>query len=171
MRRIDGPLAIMVSGQSGPGQKHAFDDVQAHMGCPHCRIEQRLLASASIRLASTATPSPPTCPAWMQSDTIRSDSSRRILLSRNPSLRARENAEWSGTFSSMSSPQNQREPCCSLFLSHCSERDAVGATPQGIRVGSDRNCCPPRLDRPSPSWPLIPIACELPRGAQAEVYQ
>ena len=171
MRRIDGPLAIMVSGQSGPGQKHAFDDVQAHMGCPHCRIEQRLLASASIRLASTATPSPPTCPALMQSDTIRSDSSRRILLSRNRSLRARENAEWSGTFSSTPSPQNEREPCCSLFLSHCSERDAVGATPQGIRVGSDHNCCPPRLDRPSPSWPLIPIACELPRGPQAEVYQ
>ena len=34
MRRIAQPLAIMLSAQSGPGQKHAFDDALAHMGCP-----------------------------------------------------------------------------------------------------------------------------------------
>ena len=70
--------------------------------------ERCLLASAAIRLASTAKPSPPTKPAARQASTTRSNTWRRMPLSRNRSLRARENAEWSGILSSMLRPQNQR---------------------------------------------------------------
>src|SRR5262245_11027570 len=56
-------------------------------------IERCLLASATIRLASTAKPSPPTNPAAMHVATTRSNTRRKILLSRNRSLRARENVE------------------------------------------------------------------------------
>ncbi|MFT7578266.1 MAG: hypothetical protein ACI9XZ_004673, partial [Alphaproteobacteria bacterium] len=37
MRHIARPLAIMLSAKSGPGQKHAFKDAVAQMGCPDCR--------------------------------------------------------------------------------------------------------------------------------------
>jgi putative tryptophan/tyrosine transport system substrate-binding protein len=56
-------------------------------------IERCLLASATIRLESTAKPSPPTRPALMHAFTTRSNTLRKISLSRNRSLRARENAE------------------------------------------------------------------------------
>jgi len=69
-------------------------------------IERCLLASATIRLASTANPSPPTSPAAMHVSTTSSKTRRKISLSRNRSLRARENAERSETLSSIESPQN-----------------------------------------------------------------
>src|SRR5580700_3559841 len=56
-------------------------------------IERCLLASATIRLASTAKPSPPTKPAAIQASTTRSKTRRNISLSRNRSWRMRENAE------------------------------------------------------------------------------
>src|SRR5262249_31833362 len=56
-------------------------------------IERCLLASATIKLASTANPSPPTNPAAMHVSTTRSKTRRKRSLSRNRSLRARENAE------------------------------------------------------------------------------
>ncbi len=71
-------------------------------------IERCLLASAAIRLASTAKPSPPTKPALMQASTTRSNTRRKTSPLRNRSLRARENAAWSGIASSMPSLQNQR---------------------------------------------------------------
>jgi hypothetical protein len=40
--------------------------------------------------------------------TTRSKTRRKMSLSRNRSLRARENTEWSGILSSMLKPQNQR---------------------------------------------------------------
>ena len=52
-----------------------------------------LLASAAIRLASTANPSPPTRSAAIHASTTRSNTRRKIPLSRKRSLRARENAE------------------------------------------------------------------------------
>ena len=55
--------------------------------------ERRLLASAAIRLASTAKPSPPTRLAALQAATTRSNICRKKSPSRNRSLRARENAE------------------------------------------------------------------------------
>ena len=58
--------------------------------------------------ASTANPSPPTSPAAMHASTTRSKTWRKMSLSRKRSLRARENAEWSGIVSSMLKPQNQR---------------------------------------------------------------
>src|SRR5882762_3953024 len=63
-------------------------------------------ASAAIRLASTAKPSPPTRPAAMHASTTRSNTRRKTSPSRKRSFRARENAEWSGTASSMPSLQN-----------------------------------------------------------------
>lgn len=57
------------------------------------RIERCLLASARIRLASTANPSPPTRLAAMHASTTRSKTRRKMSLSKNRSLRARENAE------------------------------------------------------------------------------
>jgi hypothetical protein len=71
-------------------------------------IDRGLLASATIRLASTANSLPPTSPAEMHASTTRSKTRRKMSLSRNRSLRARENAEWSGILSSMLEPQNQR---------------------------------------------------------------
>src|SRR5215510_1430694 len=61
----------------------------------HCEpgVDRCLLASATIRLASTAKPSPPTKPAPMHAPTTRSNTLRKMSLSRNRSLRARENAE------------------------------------------------------------------------------
>jgi hypothetical protein len=59
--------------------------------CP--AIERCLLASAAIRLASTATPSPPTRPAAMHALKTRSNMWRKTSPSRKRSLRARENAE------------------------------------------------------------------------------
>src|SRR4029077_3590714 len=56
-------------------------------------VDRCLLASATIRLASTAKPSPPTRPAPMHAPTTRSNTLRKMPLSRNRSLRARENAE------------------------------------------------------------------------------
>src|SRR4051794_6154674 len=56
-------------------------------------IERCLLASAAIRLASTAKPSPPTRSAAMQASTTRSNTRRKTSPSRKRSLRARENAE------------------------------------------------------------------------------
>lgn len=58
-----------------------------------------------IRLASTAKPSPLTRPAAMHASTTRSNTCRKISLSRKRPLRARENAEWSGMGSSMVRPQ------------------------------------------------------------------
>jgi membrane protein len=52
-----------------------------------------VLASAAIRLASTANPSVPTRPAAMHPSTTRSKTRRRISLSRKRSLRARVKAE------------------------------------------------------------------------------
>ena len=71
-------------------------------------IDRCLLASATIKLASTAKPSPPTRPALMHASTTRSNTVRKTSVLRNRSLRARENAEWSGTLSSIERPQNQR---------------------------------------------------------------
>src|SRR4029077_12086745 len=71
-------------------------------------IDRCLLASATIRLASTAKPSPPTRPALMHASTTRSNTVRKTSVLRNRSLRARENAEWSGTLSSIERSQNQR---------------------------------------------------------------
>src|SRR4029077_11641814 len=56
-------------------------------------VDRCLLASATIRLASTAKPSPPTRPARMHASTMRSNTLRKMPLSPNRSLRARENAE------------------------------------------------------------------------------
>src|SRR6476646_11357972 len=56
-------------------------------------IDRCLLASAWIRLASTAKPSPPTRPAAMHASTTRSNTRRKTSPSRKRSLRARENAE------------------------------------------------------------------------------
>jgi transposase len=56
-------------------------------------IERCLLASAAIRLASTAKPSPPTRPAATHVSTTRSNMRRKTSPSRKHSLRARENAE------------------------------------------------------------------------------
>src|SRR5690349_6290985 len=56
-------------------------------------VDRCLLASASIGPASTAKPSPPTRPAPMHAPTTRSNTLRKMPLSRNRSLRARENAE------------------------------------------------------------------------------
>src|ERR1700730_18624869 len=70
--------------------------------------ERGLLASAAISLASTANPSPPTRPPPRHVSTIRSNTRRITSPSRKRSLRARENAEWSGMASSMPSLQNQR---------------------------------------------------------------
>src|SRR5262249_31388317 len=70
--------------------------------------ERCLLASATIRLASTANPSAPTRSAAIQASTTRSNTRRRMSLSRNRSLRARVKAEWSGILSSMLKPQNHR---------------------------------------------------------------
>src|SRR5215831_2823076 len=56
-------------------------------------IERCLLASATIRLASTANPSPPTSPAAIHASTTRSKTRRKMSLLRKRSLRARENAE------------------------------------------------------------------------------
>src|SRR5262245_20541759 len=61
----------------------------------HCEpgVDRCLLASATIRLASTAKPSPPTRPAPMHAPTTRSNTLRKMSPLRNRSLRARENAE------------------------------------------------------------------------------
>ena len=61
----------------------------------HCfpGIDRCLLASATIKLASTAKPSPPTRPAAIHAPTTRSKTLRKMPLSRKRSLRARENAE------------------------------------------------------------------------------
>src|SRR6185437_13861029 len=48
-------------------------------------IDRCLLASATMRLASTANPSPPTKPAAMQASTTRSKTRRNMSLSRNRS--------------------------------------------------------------------------------------
>ena len=40
MRHIARPLAIMLSAKSGPGQKHAFKDAVARMGCPDRRVDR-----------------------------------------------------------------------------------------------------------------------------------
>src|SRR5215831_13550934 len=56
-------------------------------------IDRCLLASATIRLESTAKPSPPTRPTLMHAFTTRSNTLPKMSLSRNRSLRARENAE------------------------------------------------------------------------------
>src|SRR5262249_48751392 len=52
-------------------------------------IERCLLASATIRLAATAKPSPPTKPAPMHASTTRSNARGKTALCRNRSLRAR----------------------------------------------------------------------------------
>ena len=44
----------------------------------------------------------------MHASTTRSNTRRKMSLSRKRSLRARENAEWSGILSSMLKPQNHR---------------------------------------------------------------
>src|SRR4029079_8402733 len=61
----------------------------------HCapRIDRCLLASATIRLASTAKPLPPTRPASIQAPTTRSKMLRKMPQSQKRSLRARENTE------------------------------------------------------------------------------
>src|SRR5262249_32806973 len=46
------------------------------------QIERCLLASATIRLPSTANPSPPTSPAAIQASTTRSNTRRKMSLSR-----------------------------------------------------------------------------------------
>src|SRR6266403_2740116 len=58
----------------------------------HCEpgVDRCLLASATIRLASTAKPLPPTRPAPMHAPTRRSNTLRKMSLLRNRSLRARE---------------------------------------------------------------------------------
>src|SRR5262249_4386182 len=61
------------------------DDAELHVN--------QILASATIKLASTAKPSPPTRPALMHAPTTRSNTLRKMSLLRNRSLRARENAE------------------------------------------------------------------------------
>ena len=40
MRHIARPLAIMLSAKPGPGQKHAFKDAVAQMGCPDRRVDR-----------------------------------------------------------------------------------------------------------------------------------
>src|SRR6201982_2739134 len=65
-------------------------------------IERCLLASATIRLESTAKPSPPTRPALMHAFTTRSNTLRKMSLSRNRSLRARERITSSGSHQSLS---------------------------------------------------------------------
>src|SRR5437870_10364387 len=57
----------------------------------------RSLASAWIRLASTANPSPPTRPSWMQRCRTVSNSRRSRSLSRKRPCRFFERVEWSGT--------------------------------------------------------------------------
>src|SRR5258706_312288 len=58
-------------------------------------IDRCLLASAAIRLASTANSLPPTSPAEIHASTTRSKTRRKMSLSRNRSLRAREDTAWS----------------------------------------------------------------------------
>src|SRR5512133_1921097 len=71
------------------------DDAELHVSLFHCEpgVDRCLLASATIRLASTTKPSPPTRPALMHAPTTRSNTLRKMSLLRNRSLRARENAE------------------------------------------------------------------------------
>ena len=64
--------------------------------------------SASIRLASTAKPSPPTRPASIHDATTRSNTRRKMSLSRKRSFRAREKAAWCGMVSSRPRSQNHR---------------------------------------------------------------
>ena len=79
-------------------------------------VAKRFGATATIKLAScrghassmAAKPSPPPRPAAMQLATTRSNTLRKISLSRNRSLRARANAGGSGILSSILRPQNQR---------------------------------------------------------------
>ena len=71
-------------------------------------IRAKRLASASITLASTANPSPPIRPAFMQPQTTSSNTVRRISLSRKRPCRFTENVEWWGTLSSKPRPQNHR---------------------------------------------------------------
>jgi hypothetical protein len=59
-------------------------------------------------LASTAKPSPPTSPSRMQRQTVSSKRTRSRSLSRKRPCRALEKVEWSGTFPSRPSRQNQR---------------------------------------------------------------
>src|SRR5580704_5018751 len=68
--------------------------------------ERCLFASALIRLASTAKPSPPTSPSAMQRRTVVSNTLRSRSLSRKRPCRFFEKVEWSGT--APSSPRRQR---------------------------------------------------------------
>src|SRR6266516_3313757 len=62
-----------------------------------------------MTLASTAKPSPLTKPASMQARTTASNTWRKRSLSRKRPCRLTENVEWSGTASSRSRRQNQRQ--------------------------------------------------------------
>src|ERR1700745_4329946 len=70
--------------------------------------ERCLLASAAIKLASTANPSAPTSPSAIQRSTTVSNRWRSKLLSRKRPCRFLEKVEWSGTLPSRPSRQNQR---------------------------------------------------------------
>src|SRR5205823_4227644 len=61
-----------------------------------------------IRLATTGNSLRPTSSTEIHAPTTRSKTRRKISLSRNRSLRARENAEGAGILPSMLMPQNQR---------------------------------------------------------------
>ena len=75
------------------------EDIEARMaGMARAqRLEEFLIPILRIR---TAKPSLPTGPASMDELTTRSNTRRKISLSRKRSLRAREKAEWSGIASS-----------------------------------------------------------------------
>src|SRR5215203_5365137 len=105
-------------------------------------------ASARIRLASTAKPSPPTRPSSMQRFTVVSNSRRSRSLSRKRPCRFFEKVEWSGTAPSSPSPQNHRYARfrCTSSHSRRSERMPKPIADQqhaDDQFGIDRG--PPRL--------------------------
>src|SRR6266567_4750332 len=81
-----------------------------------------------MTLASTAKPSPLTKPASMQARTTASNTWRKRSLSRKRPCRLTENVEWSGTASSRSRRQNQRQ--LDLLAQSPLEADAVAVADQ-----------------------------------------
>jgi len=87
------------------GERDVFQrgqDVARRQGLDGEDIEAGMadMARAPILRIRTAKPSLPTGPASMDELTTRSNTRRKISLSRKRSLRAREKAEWSGIASS-----------------------------------------------------------------------
>ena len=64
----------------------------------------------------------------MHASTTRSNTRRKMSLSRKRSLRARENAEWSGILSSMLKPQNQRYARFTCTSRHSSRSERMANT-------------------------------------------